>query len=421
MFGRISVSAPGPSNQLTAGAVIGVCCLVINGPALAQTPAEELDQNWFNICEGAPEESELESKCELLVRGGGPGSGGRRSAAAVGSNLGITSAQSRASATGARLQATNIESRLDEEDADDQGNGAGAEMNFGRLSLFVTTNYTDTERDQSAFETGFEQDLYGATFGADYRYSDQVTAGLALGYSDSDADFDARAGELDTENISLIAYGNFRPSDDLYLNAYLGYAWLDFDSTRNINYTLTSSPPPMVIGTVSEVANGKTDGDQWFGGVNLGYDRVYGQWTLSPQASIDFIETDIDSYTESGGGGLAQSYRDQSISSLTGSLGAQVSYALSRSWGVLLPQARVHYVHEFDDDARTLTSSFVQDSGATSLSYSTDDPDRNYFTAGVGATAVLANGVMPFIDYQALLGHDFIDEQVITIGIRIEL
>jgi uncharacterized protein with beta-barrel porin domain len=338
----------------------------------------------------------------------------------VGNNLGVVSAQSRASATGVRIQAANIESRLEEEDEEEEeGGSASAEMNFGRMSLFVTANYTDTERDQSDFETGFEQDLYGLTVGADYRYSDRVTAGLALGYSDSNADFDANAGELDTDSISLIAYGNFRPSADLYLDAYLGYASLDYKSTRNINYELLSDD--VLIGTVSEVANGKTDGDQWFGGVKLGYDRAYGQWTLSPQGSIDFIETDIDAYSESGGGGLAQSYGDQSISSLTAGLGARVSYALSRSWGVLLPQASLNYIHEFDDDARTLTSSFVQDTGNFQLSYLTEAPDRNYFTAGIGATAVLANGVMPFIDYQALLGHDFLDEQVITIGVRIEL
>ncbi|WP_020682762.1 autotransporter outer membrane beta-barrel domain-containing protein [Marinobacterium rhizophilum] len=419
MDSRISTLARGPAIRFKAGAALGLCFLAINGSAVAQTPAEELDQSWFDICEGAPEGSDLDSKCELLVRAGGPGSGGRRSAAAVGNNLGITSAQSRASATGARIQATNIESRLEEEDDEENGAGASAEMNFGRLSLFVNANYTDTERDQSDFETGFDQDLYGATFGADYRYSDQVTAGLALGYSNSDTDFDANAGELDTDSLSLIAYGNFRPGADLYIDAYLGYASLDYKSTRNISYELVSDD--VLLGTVSEVANGKTDGDQWFGGINLGYDRAYGQWTLSPKASIDFIETDIDGYAESGGGGLAQSYRDQSISSLTTNIGVQVSYALSRSWGVLLPQAQVHYIHEFDDDARTLTSSFVDDANATSLSYSTDNPDRNYFTAGIGATAVLANGVMPFIDYQSLLGHDFLDEQVITIGVRIEL
>ncbi|MFC6672940.1 autotransporter outer membrane beta-barrel domain-containing protein [Marinobacterium aestuariivivens] len=379
----------------------------------------------MNICEGADPESDLASQCELILEAG-PGSGNRRSAAATGNNMGIQGAQSRISLTGARLQATNIESRLDEEDDEDEENGGGAsaEMNFGRLSLFVTANYTDTERDDSDFETGYDEDLYGATFGADYRYSDQVTAGVAIGYSDSEADFDNSAGSLDTDNISLIAYGNFRPRENLYIDAYLGYAWLDYDSTRNINYELFVDDgvnPPVSLGTVSEVATGDTDGDQWFGGINLGYDRVSGPWTLSPQASLDFIETDIDSWSESGGGGLAQSYDDQSISSLTTSLGAQVSYALSRSWGVLLPQASIFYVHEFDDDSRTITSSFAEDTGNTALNYQTDEPDRNYFTAGIGATAVLANGIMPFVDYQALLGHDFLDEQVITIGVRVEL
>lgn len=400
-----------------------LCGCLTTAQALAQTPAEELDQNWVNICEGAGPESDLASQCELILNAG-PGSGNRRSAAATGNNMGVQGAQSRISLTGARLQAANIESRLEEEDEEDEQNGGGAsaEMNFGRLSLFVTANYTDTERDDSDFETGYEEDLYGATFGADYRYSDRVTAGLALGYSDSEADFDNNAGRLDTDNLSVIAYGNFRPSEQFYIDAYLGYAWLDYDSRRNIDYDLVinAGTPAEDTVTVSTVASGDTDGDQWFGGINLGYDRVAGPWTLSPQASIDFIETDIDSWSESGGDGLAQSYNDQSISSLTASLGARVSYALSRSWGVLLPQASLFYVHEFDDDSRTITSSFVEDTGNTPLNYETDDPDRNYFTAGIGATAVLANGVMPFIDYQALLGHDFLDEQVLTLGVRVE-
>ncbi len=89
-------------------------------------------------------------------------------------------------------------------------------------------------------------------------------------------------------------------------------------------------------------------------------------------------------------------------------------------WGVLVPAVRLDYVHEFDDDSRAILSSFAGDPAGNNVLTLTEDPDRNFFQGGVSATAILPNGLMPFVDYQGLFGHSFLENHLFSAGIRFE-
>ncbi|OAD22231.1 secreted protein containing Na-Ca exchanger/integrin-beta4 domain protein [Candidatus Thiomargarita nelsonii] len=70
-------------------------------------------------------------------------------------------------------------------DARNVGNG------FSRLGAFVNGEINFGEKDTTDRESGFEFTTLGLTAGIDYRFTNNLVAGIALGYSNSESDFNA--------------------------------------------------------------------------------------------------------------------------------------------------------------------------------------------------------------------------------------
>jgi outer membrane autotransporter protein len=130
----------------------------------------------------------------------------------------------------------------------------------------------------------------------------------------------------------------------------------------------------------------------------------------------------VDGYDENdrNNTGLALSVSKQKATSLVSILGVRGSYAISTSWGVILPQVRLEYEHEFEDDARATLTRFTLDTRNTTFAVINDSPDRNYFNGGLGLLLVLPGGVMPYVDYEGLVGYSGFDRHRVTAGLRLE-
>jgi len=101
-------------------------------------------------------------------------------------------------------------------------------------------------------------------------------------------------------------------------------------------------------------------------------------------------------------------------------LGAQVSYAFSQSFGVLVPQGQVGWVHEFENDSEQFSAVYVDDPNQNQLLAETNDPDRDYFELGLGVSAVFKRGTQAFVYYDTVLGFDDVTDHVFTVGGRME-
>ena len=150
-----------------------------------------------------------------------------------------------------------------------------------------------------------------------------------------------------------------------------------------------------------------------------------GDWIYGPYARLTHIDVDIDGYEESGAVGLNLKVENQSIESLTTAIGVQATFPQGKDWGVLVPQARVEWVHEYDDDSRTVESNYINEivptgGDASALTAETDSPDRDYLTIGLGISTVYKGGSQAFLLYETVLGLDDIEEHVFTGGLRME-
>jgi outer membrane autotransporter protein len=335
--------------------------------------------------------------------GGAPGQAGTFSS----SNLGVIGAQDRTSNSSLRQQKQIIEEQMqqNEEDPGVRGAAAGGDFRLGNLGLFVAYNVGEGDRKPTALESGFEADIRGTTGGLNYLFGDRLVGGVLVGYNKHESDFDAGGGALDSRSRSISAYLTWTPLDNAYLGAYAGYASLDQHSERAIR-----------LGTQTDTALASPEGDQHVLGISAGYDHYMGATSVGVFAGVDYAASDIDSYQETDTLGLALTFAEQRIRSVKSTMGLRADHTSQFRWGSLVPNVRVSWVHEYQDDARSISAALASAPTSRFL-LRTDRPDRDYILLGLGVTANPSDTVQIFVDYERMAGHSFLDSWMLTGGV----
>ena len=286
--------------------------------------------------------------------------------------------------------------------------GASADVGSGALGVFVNAGGAFGDKDSTSREVGFDFYSLGVLGGVDYRFTPNFIAGVALGYDFTDADFDNLLGDSETHTYSATLYGTYYVGR-WYLDAHTGFAWNEYETRRHIRYA-----------TIDRTAFGDTDGQQYTVGLGTGYAIPVGPFTITPLARAEFLYLDIDKYSESGAQGLNLTIRQQDFESFQTTLGASVSYAISVPFGVLVPQVRVEWRHEFLNNERSVAAKYTADPFNTFFSIPTDRPDRDFFPVAVGMSAGFARGVSAFVNYETILGLRDITHHDFRGGVRVE-
>lgn len=308
------------------------------------------------------------------------------------------------------------------QDAGRRGGGASDDNQLlaSRLGVFVTGDISTGERDETDLETGLDFDTVGITIGADYRITNQFILGGAVGFIDTEAELANDAGELDTQGIRLSLFGTYYSPQNYFVDFSATVGKNDFDQKRSIVYTLGG------LADVSQELKADYDGDTVSLFIGSGYDFNRGAWSFGPRADLEYIKSDVDGFTEevsdptADGGGWATRVEDTDQRWLTLNLGGKVSYTHSADWGVLIPYARLDWLHEFEDDSQVITAHFIEDPAGMGIEIQTDDPDRNYLRLRFGTSAQFQNGVVGFIDFGTILAHSEWSAHTLSAGLRME-
>lgn len=295
------------------------------------------------------------------------------------------------------------------------GSGASADGTFGKWGFFLNGTVNFGDKDKTANETGFDYSTTGITGGVDYRFTEDLIAGGAFGYATNNVNFDSDDGGLDTETWHLAAYATSYLTERLYLDAIVEYGWNDYDSKRNIDYQITSS-----LDTVSRQARAAFSGTQFGASLGTGYDINEGPFAYGVYGRVAYLSVDVDSYRETDAGGLNLEMDGFDATSVTSTLGARISRVFNTETAVLVPQARIEWEHEYDNDASALSARFAADPTSTTFLINTDDPDRDYFRISLGLSAVFPKGVSSFINYSTLIDKSDWTDHLIDAGVRWE-
>ena len=337
-------------------------------------------------------------------------------AAVAGTNA-LARAQALAALTEARLESVREE-------------GGDSPVARG-ISLFATYQSEDLEQYRAAFanERAFEGRTRRFTAGGDFRPTAETILGLSLTYSDDESDFDANptgrnftplanAGGADVTEVDITAYGSMALADRLTLEGSLGVGFSDQDFRRNGSYQESNR----TLQQVDIRATGSADGRRYSGSLGLAYDMDSGPVSFGPYARLRWNRASVDGYTEADAAntGLALRISKSRATSLVSVLGARASYAISLPWGVVVPQARAEWEHEFKDDPRTITTSLALAPNGGVFQVRTDAPDRNAWNLGAGVLVILPNGWMPYLDVEVLEGYSDLRRERISAGLRVE-
>ncbi len=347
---------------------------------------------------------------------------GTRLAALRGGAMGVSLRGLAMSINGKTLPVGRMAQALLDELAGAKGGAAGSDSIFDttRLGVFVNGSFSGGSKDRTDNEAGFDFDAVSLTLGLDYRFKDNLVGGIALGYDSNDTDLENDGGYLDIRGYSLSLYGSWFQPSGLYLDGLVTWGWNDYDQGRAIRYQLGNV-------NVDQMAKASFDGTQWSASIGGGYSMNKGAWSYGPTARLEYIHASVDSFDErmsrpnAPGGGWAVHVDDQEMDSFTSQIGAEVSYVMSQSWGVLIPTASIEWVHEFKDNPGDVRGYFLQDTSRTWFSLPTDDYDNDYFLIGLGASAQFANGISGFIQYRQLFGYSDLDVWSLNLGVRMEL
>lgn len=296
------------------------------------------------------------------------------------------------------------------------GQGGAADQPGTGFGLFVNGDYQFLNKDNTRFETGFEQHTAGTTVGVDYSFRGRAVVGAAFSYAHEFGDFSGVGGGFDNDAYGVTLYGTVVPLKNLFVDGFIGYTRKEYSIDRRVSFSLPA--PPITFDTVGRI-EGKTHSDEFNIGTVIGYDFVIKNLTIGPRVGVNYLDRRIAGYEETGKTGLELIYDNQNISSLTTTAGLFASVAISTPWGVLVPQGTAEYVHEFLNDQRTMGFRFVDTLSRPRFLFQSDTPDRNFFNLGIGAVFVLPGGMSTFVNVRELVGYSTRRATNVTAGLRL--
>ncbi len=295
------------------------------------------------------------------------------------------------------------------------GGGASADADTGQFEkwgLFLNGSVNFGKQDPTTQESGYDYTSQAITLGTDYRFGTNVVAGLALGLTFNDNDFVSNAGSMESFSYDFSGYTTWYPSESWYVDMLAGFGRTNYDLERRIQGAGDLSPT---------TATSDTQGNQWQIGVSSGYTFQHNAFSATPHARFGYRRVGVDGYTEQGDNStFLIKLGDQHLESLRTALGLQTTYALSSRFGVFLPTLDLEWIHEYQDESQAIQVQSLLDNTATGrFALTTDNPDRDFFTAGFGISAQFAKSRSAFLFYERLFGWQSFSRNIITAGVRL--
>lgn len=273
-----------------------------------------------------------------------------------------------------------------------------------RWGVFASGNYgTGNKRGDDAYTFR----TYGATIGADYRFTDSISAGLTLGSYRARTDIDDNGSKANMDHTSLGIYGTYK-REGLFTEGHFSYGWNSHDNDRKI-----------VFPGINRTAHSNPRGNQIDGYGGIGNEFIFGKLRAVPSISLQYVRYKVDSYVESGADSLNLKVEGQTAESVRSKAGGRISYDLAMGAFLLKPSLWTFYTHEFGDETTSATVRLAT-GGDSCMITDYAAPRRDSFQAGAGIAATGPAGVSVYLNYNVHFDFNNYQEHSIGTGIRWE-
>ncbi|MBU3960596.1 MAG: tandem-95 repeat protein [Alphaproteobacteria bacterium] len=246
----------------------------------------------------------------------------------------------------------------------------------GDLAFWSAGSVSLGDSDGRNGESAFDYATVSLTAGLDYRITDTLIGGLALGYGRDRSDIGDSGTTSLNEAMSATLYGLYQPGGGFFVDGLVGVGLLDFTSLR-------------VTSSTGAEAEADRSGRQVFAAVTGGYDSRYGDLSLSTYGRVTASHSILDSVAESGADWENALLGRQQVDSLTATLGLAIGYEIDLDDLVLTPELTLDFSHDMLDSSETVVT-YAEDGWPTDYVIPGSTTDRDRLTVGFGMT--LASG-----------------------------
>lgn len=261
--------------------------------------------------------------------------------------------------------------------------------------LFVNSSLTFARQGARTDAPATKSTTANVVIGTDWRIADRWLLGVFGGFARTTGDLDSLGSKTGISTGTAGVYGSYQGTG-WFATAMALYGWSDYDNTR---VALGSANLSSFSGT-HYAARG-----------TIGTDLRFGNWLVTPEIGVQYINVRLPGFTETGPAALAVG-SDES-DSLRSSLGARFAYDYRFDGGTITPEVRLAWQHEFRDGVRNITASFVDASFPGSFTTTTGIGSRDLGVFGTGVSGKLGPLTTVSLNYDAIVGtQDAVAHQV---------
>lgn len=234
-------------------------------------------------------------------------------------------------------------------------------------------------------------DIQGVTLGADWNFGEHWVLGAGVGMNSTDAQMSD--AEQTTDEASLLLFGQYHHGPWL-AEGQLGFSQSDIEQTGASAFT--------------------TSGDSQFALLKTEYRIAGDAWQVMPGLSFANNTSQVDGFSQYVGT-RHMTYSNHEQRHFNASISLYGDYAVSTSWGVVLPQFSIasHYCVDSDDADQGLQVNgeiFALDR----------KEDAQHITLDAGVAFWLTHGVSGFVNYHRVERNALLDLQGVNLGVRWE-
>ncbi|MFA9480202.1 autotransporter domain-containing protein [Phycisphaerales bacterium AB-hyl4] len=235
-------------------------------------------------------------------------------------------------------------------------------------SVFAYAMRGQQDQDTTNSRLGYDATSYGFLTGFDYQLFNNFYAGLAVGYTRTEIDLDARRGEQEIGSLRVGPQISYSPMP-WFIDAAATYGYHRFETERNM--------PALGLTTES-----KHNGHDLSAFVRGGYQFSFNRFHLTPTASAEYLYLREDGYTESGVGALDVDSR--SSDSLRTRVGLTLDYRFDVNNVQFVPELAGGWEREHLSTSGTMRARFVSGGDSFTINVAERDDDVFYYSAGLG-------------------------------------
>lgn len=249
---------------------------------------------------------------------------------------------------------------------------------------------------------GYRATYNGLVLGADRSLADNWRGGAVASYNSTSINNEGNTSGNYTsvKGYGLLGYASFSGSP-WYVNLSAGVMKQDYDTARAINFT-----------GFSGTAYGHFNGNQYVANAEAGYPLKLNEvYTVTPTAGLVYSYQKQDAYTESGGNGAALAVAAGDSTSVRSVLGAKLERSFESSYGLIVPDVQLKWIHEYRNNPMATTASYSADiTGQTAFTTTGAAPVRDLAHLSLGVTLLRANNLSLTARYEVQAGSNFVSQ-----------